>query len=401
MPPAARPVPLEQTRALRQAVLRPYLTVDDLAEHEPPDSVAFGAFDGDDLVAVGLVGPEGEPGAWRIRGMATAPQARGRGAGTAVLGALLRHASAHGATSVWCNARVRAIPLYERAGLRVVSDVFEPPDIGPHVRMELPVFQGFRPEVFAWFAGLERDNTKTYFTATRDLYEHDVRGGLEALLDELAMEFGGEARVFRQQRDLRFTPDKTPYKTRTYGVIGGTSVPGAGLYAQLSVNGLYAGTGYWRLARDQLERYRAAVDDARRGGAGGGDGGGAGRRPRALRGEPEDGAARLPARPPADRAAAPQVADRGPRADGRGRHRPRRRARPRRRGVAGRGAAERLARRARRAEHPAARAARRAPLSGTGTRTPVREMARSRAPRPAAILPVPPLPSQPQRFPHA
>ena len=165
---AARPVPLEQTRALRQAVLRPYLTVDDLAAHEPPDSVASGAFDGDELVAVGLVGPEGEPGAWRIRGMATAPQARGRGAGTAVLGALLRHASAHGATSVWCNARVRAIPLYERAGLRVVSDVFEPPDIGPHVRMELPVFQGFGPEVFDWFAGLERDNTRPYFTATRD-----------------------------------------------------------------------------------------------------------------------------------------------------------------------------------------------------------------------------------------
>jgi uncharacterized protein (TIGR02453 family) len=127
--------------------------------------------------------------------------------------------------------------------------------------MELPVFQGFGPEVFEWFAGLERDNSKPYFTATRDLYEHAVRGGLEALLDELAMEFGGEARVFRQQRDLRFTPDKTPYKTRTYGVIGGTSVPGAGLYAQLSASGLYAGTGYWRLARDQLERFRAAVAD--------------------------------------------------------------------------------------------------------------------------------------------
>ena len=258
---AARSVPLEQTRALRQAVLRPYLTVEDMAGHEPAGAVAFGAFDGDELVAVGLVGPEGEPGAWRVRGMATAPQARGRGAGTAVLAALLRHASAHGATSVWCNARVRAIPLYERAGLRVVSDVFEPPDIGPHVRMELPVFQGFGPEVFEWFAGLERDNTRPYFTATRDLYEDAVRGGLEAMLDELAMTFGGEARVFRQQRDLRFTTDKTPYKTRTYGVIGGTSVPGPGLYAQLSVNGLYAGTGYWRLARDQLERFRAAVAD--------------------------------------------------------------------------------------------------------------------------------------------
>ena len=101
--------------------------------------------------------------------------------------------------------------------------------------MEDSAFQGFGPEVFEWFAGLERDNTKAYFTATRDLYEDEVRGGLEAMLDELAMTFGGEARVFRQQRDLRFTPDKTPYKTRTYGVIYGTSVPGAGLYAQLSV----------------------------------------------------------------------------------------------------------------------------------------------------------------------
>jgi uncharacterized protein (TIGR02453 family) len=127
--------------------------------------------------------------------------------------------------------------------------------------LEPVTFSGFGPEVFEWFAGLERDNTKTYFTATRDLYEDEVRGGLEALLDELAMTFGGEARVFRQQRDLRFTPDKTPYKTRTYGVIHDTSVPGAALYAQLSVNGLYAGTGYWRMARDQLERFRAAVAD--------------------------------------------------------------------------------------------------------------------------------------------
>ena len=256
-----RPVPLEQTRALRRAVLRPYMAVEELAGHEPPGSVAVGAFEADELVAVGLVGREGDPGAWRVRGMATAPHARGRGAGTAVLDALVRHAAGHGATSVWCNARTRAIGLYARAGFKVVSDVFEPRDIGPHVRMELPVFQGFGPEVFAWFDGLERENSKAYFTATRDLYEHAVRGGLEAMLDELAISFGGEARVFRQQRDLRFTADKTPYKTRTYGVIHGTSVPGAGLYAQLSASGLYAGTGYYQLARDQLERFRAAVAD--------------------------------------------------------------------------------------------------------------------------------------------
>ena len=52
--------------------------VDELASHEPADAVAFGAFEGDELVAVGLVGPEGEPGDWRVRGTATKPEARGR-----------------------------------------------------------------------------------------------------------------------------------------------------------------------------------------------------------------------------------------------------------------------------------------------------------------------------------
>ena len=125
----------------------------------------------------------------------------------------------------------------------------------------MDAFQGFPAETFEWFAGLERDNSRAYFTATRERYEHDVRGALEALLDELAAELGGSARVFRQQRDLRFTPDKTPYKSRTYGSLTGSDQLSAGLYAELSSHGLYAGSGYHRLARDQLARYRAAVDD--------------------------------------------------------------------------------------------------------------------------------------------
>jgi len=133
---SVRTVPLEQTRALRQAVLRPHQTVEEMAADEPPGAVGFGAFDAEALVAVGLVGPDGGAGAWRVRGMATEAGARGRGAGAAVLDALVRHAAGHGATLVWCNARTRAIPLYERAGFAVVSDVFEPPRIGPHVRME-------------------------------------------------------------------------------------------------------------------------------------------------------------------------------------------------------------------------------------------------------------------------
>jgi uncharacterized protein (TIGR02453 family) len=127
-------------------------------------------------------------------------------------------------------------------------------------------FDGFGAPVFSWFAGLERDNSKAYFTATRDRYETEVRGALIALLEELSAPFGGEVRVFRQHRDVRFSPDKSPYKTRTYGLLqggGGT----ASLYAELSARGLYAGTGYHQLAPDQLERFRGAAADGAAGAA--------------------------------------------------------------------------------------------------------------------------------------
>jgi ribosomal protein S18 acetylase RimI-like enzyme len=134
---ATRPIPVGDTRALRQAVLRPHQSLAELATHETHDAFAVGAFDGARLVGVGLVGRDGEPGSWRVRGMATVAEARGRGAGTAVLAALLAHARAGGATRVWCTVRIPAQSLYERAGFRAVSDPYELPEIGPHVVMEL------------------------------------------------------------------------------------------------------------------------------------------------------------------------------------------------------------------------------------------------------------------------
>jgi GNAT superfamily N-acetyltransferase len=133
-----REISLEQTRVLRQAILRPHEAVAELAAHEPADGFAVGAFDRDALIAVGFIAADGEAGAWRVRGMATAPHARGQGAGAAVLQALLRHASAAGASRVWCNARLPARAFYERAGFRVVSEEFEIPQIGAHVVMERP-----------------------------------------------------------------------------------------------------------------------------------------------------------------------------------------------------------------------------------------------------------------------
>jgi uncharacterized protein (TIGR02453 family) len=115
--------------------------------------------------------------------------------------------------------------------------------------------------VFKWFKGLEEDNSKEYFTGNRDFYEEAVRDQMEALLTELSDRFGGEVKMFRQNRDVRFSADKSPYKTNTYGVIYGSEQAGQGLYASVSARGLVAGSGYHMMARDQLERYRDAVAD--------------------------------------------------------------------------------------------------------------------------------------------
>jgi uncharacterized protein (TIGR02453 family) len=122
-------------------------------------------------------------------------------------------------------------------------------------------FGGFPSETFSWFAGLEADNSKRYFGAHRATYDRAVRGALELMLEELADEFGGQVKMFRQNRDVRFSVDKSPYKTTTYGVILERPESLAALYAQLSSAGLFVGTGYYQLAPDQLTRFREAVAD--------------------------------------------------------------------------------------------------------------------------------------------
>jgi uncharacterized protein (TIGR02453 family) len=123
----------------------------------------------------------------------------------------------------------------------------------------MSVFEGFSPKVRTWFMGLEADNSKAYFSARRDFFDEAIRGQMQAMLDELSATFGGEVKLFRQNRDIRFSPDKSPYKTNTYGILRGSDLAPQGLYASISADGLVAGSGYHSLARDQLERYREAV----------------------------------------------------------------------------------------------------------------------------------------------
>jgi uncharacterized protein (DUF2461 family) len=121
----------------------------------------------------------------------------------------------------------------------------------------------------------------------------------------------GPFHIFRPNRDVRFAKDKTPYKDHM-GAYS-ESEGGAGYYIHLGASGILTGCGYYDMAADQLERFRAAVDasatgedrsEVRRGRE-------AGLAPRRDE-RAEDRATGLPEGPPAHRTAAPQGPDRHP-----------------------------------------------------------------------------------------
>jgi uncharacterized protein (TIGR02453 family) len=118
-------------------------------------------------------------------------------------------------------------------------------------------FSGWPEEALDFYDGLAADNSKTYWTANRAVYDELVLGPMAELVDELGAEFG-DTKVFRPYRDVRFSPDKTPYKTHIGAMVGSG-------YVQLSADGLAAGDGMYVMAPDQLDRYRRAVASDRAG----------------------------------------------------------------------------------------------------------------------------------------
>ena len=138
-------VAVARTLPLRRAVLRPYLRADE--PYLPPDAtasstVAFAALDErDEVIGAAVLTPDEPPfgatggRAWRLRGMAVAPEHRNRGIGGALLDAHIAHVAGLGGGILWCNARIAARGLYARGGMSAWGEVFEEPLIGPHIVM--------------------------------------------------------------------------------------------------------------------------------------------------------------------------------------------------------------------------------------------------------------------------
>jgi uncharacterized protein (TIGR02453 family) len=112
-------------------------------------------------------------------------------------------------------------------------------------------FEGWPVEALEFFEGLAADNSKSYWLAHKDVYEMCVLAPMRELAAELEPGPGG-SKIFRPYRDMRFSKDKSPYKTEIAAVIGDG-------YVRLSADGLGAGRGLHEMAPDQLDRYRSAV----------------------------------------------------------------------------------------------------------------------------------------------
>ncbi|MFT5203433.1 MAG: hypothetical protein ACI9C1_002832 [Candidatus Aldehydirespiratoraceae bacterium] len=119
-------------------------------------------------------------------------------------------------------------------------------------------FTGWPVEAIEFFERLEDDNTKSFWNEQKHVYEQAVKTPMAALLEDLESTCG-PGKIFRPYRDVRFSKDKTPYKTN----IAATSEKGA--YISLSADAFSLGTGYYLMAKDQLANFRAAIDEDKTG----------------------------------------------------------------------------------------------------------------------------------------
>ena len=143
---------------------------------------------------------------------------------------------------------------------------------GYHVEMSGAPFRGFDRDAMQFWHELASEMAKDWFLANKQRYQdvwvtpltslmHDVARRLAPAYRPLAL---GEPGVLRIYRDVRFSRDKTPYKTTIAAVLrlAGKPIAQAGnaaLYVELGLDDEYAGVGCYRFDATRLARWRKAV----------------------------------------------------------------------------------------------------------------------------------------------
>lgn len=135
-------------------------------------------------------------------------------------------------------------------------------------------FDGFRPAALSFFRELAARQDRDWFQAHRSVYETEVRVPLGALVDTLSLAFAahdipltGDAKrsLFHINRDVRFSKDKSPYKTNAGAVLSrdGTKTASGVLYIQIGgADGALMAAGFYGPEPDALAAIRQAIADA-------------------------------------------------------------------------------------------------------------------------------------------
>ena len=130
------------------------------------------------------------------------------------------------------------------------------------------------PALFEFLAELAANNNREWFQANKARYERDVRDALVAFVSDFGDRLydisphmvadprpsGGS--VFRIYRDVRFSKDKSPYKTNAgihFRHEVGRKVHGPGLYLHLQPGSVFAGIGIWRPNSATVGKIRDAI----------------------------------------------------------------------------------------------------------------------------------------------
>ena len=136
-----------QTRPVRQSVLRPHQSADELVYpgDDDADSFHLGAVLGNGMLGdkvLAILSMYRQPRAgcssgWRIRGMASLPEVRGGGYGRLLVETARDRVWKIEKTEIWCNARQSAFGFYQKLGFVIEGEIFEIEGIGPHAVMVL------------------------------------------------------------------------------------------------------------------------------------------------------------------------------------------------------------------------------------------------------------------------
>jgi uncharacterized protein (TIGR02453 family) len=131
-------------------------------------------------------------------------------------------------------------------------------------------FTGFSQQALRFLRDLKQNNDRTWFRARKDIYERELLAPLQALTSDLAramrtarVPIGVDLRrpTFRIYRDVRFSRDKSPYKTNlgTYLPYKGKREAAGGLYVHVEPKASFMAAGFYQLDKEPLQRWREAM----------------------------------------------------------------------------------------------------------------------------------------------